>query len=258
MMKAKYFVLLVGAVLIVGTASAATMSPNGLDSTPFTSGATAVLYDQLDNASGNGAPDQAFEVSYEAYSAEGADDFEVTDTEGWDVDGSAAPGTGGNSSFVNVAFYADAGGVPAAAPESGCEYLGLTTYTDTLGDLEITFPACNLGPGMYWYAQQVRQDFNPNGQHFWSNRAIISNSPAVWRNPGDGFATGCVAWEEMQICRVGGGFPDFLFQILGEVRTGGTSTTGGGVPAVGPFGMLMMVLALGGGSGYVLARRRRS
>lgn len=256
MMKAKYFVLLVGAVLLVGTASAATMSPIGSDPTPAAFTATAVLYDQTSDPSGNGAPDQAFEVTYAAYDAEGADDFEVTDAEGWDVDGANTPGSGGGSAFVNVAFYADAGGVPAATAETGCDYDGLTSYTDTVGDLEITFDVCNLGPGLYWYNQMVRQDFNPNGQHFWSNRSVASNNPAVWRNPGDGFASGCVDWEQMQICGVGGGEPDFLFQILGEVRDPGT--TSGGVPAVGPFGMLMMVLALGGGSGYVLARRRRS
>jgi subtilisin-like proprotein convertase family protein len=39
---------------------------------------------------------------------------------------------------------------------------------------------------------------------------------------------------------------------------GGDGGDGGDVPAVGPFGLLLMVVAIGGGSAYVIARRRRS
>jgi hypothetical protein len=38
----------------------------------------AVLYDQTDHASGNGAPAQEFEGAKDAYDCEGADDFVVT------------------------------------------------------------------------------------------------------------------------------------------------------------------------------------
>ena len=55
----------------------------------------------------------------------------------------------------------------------------------------------------------------------------------------------------MPTCGVGGGHPDFLFQILG------VDASGQPVPAVSPSGLLLIVLALGGGSGWVLARRRR-
>ena len=55
-----------------------------------------------------------------------------------------------------------------------------------------------------------------------------SNSPAAWRNPGDGFASGCTDWGTIVTCGVGGGVdPDVLFQILG-------TTGGGGEPAAPP------------------------
>jgi hypothetical protein len=50
----------------------------------------------------------------------------------------------------------------------------------------------------------------------------------VWRNPNDGFESGCTTFTAMTTCGVGGGVsPDFLFQIVGTVG-------GGGVPYVPP------------------------
>ncbi len=232
---------------------------------PFNFPNAATLFDQTDNASGNGAPDQAFEAAYQAYDCEAADDFDVTDATGWDITavnslGSNLPAGSGPAAFINLWFYADNGGAPADTPE--CEYLLQSNFTDAAGDLSITLDStCNLSPGTYWVAQQARQDFNPSGQHFYSNRAVQSGNTGLWRNPGDGFGTGCVSWSPSAVCiggsgnPIGGGWPDYLFQIIGDVRP--DAATAGGAPAIGPLGMLLTVLALGGGSGYVIARRRR-
>ena len=221
----------------------------GIPSDPLPIG-IEVLYDQTDFASGNGAPDQ--DLEYDVADSEAADDFEVTDLGGWAILGVNTVGSnqGIPSMHVNITFYADEGGLPAETPK--CEFLEITTYTDNGGSLEIDLPtACNLLPGVYWLAQEVRQDFNPSGQHFWSNRTVQTLSEGVWRNPGNKFGTGCVDWTPQTDCGVGGGTnPDFLFQIIG------VGDPGDPTPAVGPFGMLLTVLALGGGSGYILARRR--
>jgi hypothetical protein len=259
MMKVRNVSLMVGAAVLLfagsvvpaavmqGSAGSNTQTPH------FVSGGT-VLYSQLDFPA-NGAPDQLFEALYAAYSAEGADDFVVTGGP-WAVGGLNTPGsTGGTSISVNVTFYADAGGAPAGSPVAGCEYLGVTDYTDAGGDLSVNLsPTCSLSNGTYWVAQETRQDFATNGQHFWSNRSVQSNGESNWRNPGNGFGTGCTDWTPQTTCGVGGGTnPDFLFELTTEDVVVTTVT-----PAVGPFGMLMTVLALGGGSAYVLARRRRA
>jgi hypothetical protein len=225
----------------------------------FNQPGAAILYDQTDAATGNGAPDQAFEASYAAYSCEAADDFVVTDALGWDITGVNSLGSlngPGAAAFVNITFFADNAGLPADTAVSGCEFLGTTDFTNSAGDLAITLEGCNLAPGTYWVAQSVRMDFNPNGQHFFSDRSTTSNTAAVWRNPGDGFGAGCIDWTNKVACGVGAANgTDFLFQIAGEIRT---PNGPGGVPALGPLGVLLTVLALGGGSGYVLARRRQS
>jgi hypothetical protein len=261
MMKVRNVSLLVVAAAVVLFAGslvpAAVMQkqkPGGVNAPHFISGG-AVLYSQLDASSGNGAPDQLFEAVYAAYNTEGADDFVVSGGP-WAVGGLNTPGIGGNSIHVNVTFYADAGGSPDAAAIAGCEYLGVTDYTDAAGDLSINLsPSCSLANGTYWVAQEVRQDFLTSGQHFWGNRNVQTGNQSVWRNPGNGFGTGCTDWTPQTVCGVGGGAsPDFLFELTEGAGPGPTTVT----PAVGPFGMLMTVLALGGGSAYVLARRRRA
>jgi hypothetical protein len=263
MMKVRNVSLLVGAavllfsVSIVPAVQMQSQKAGGNNNVPhFPSGGT-VLYSQLDAASGNGAPDQEFEAVYAAYSSEGADDFQVSGGP-WNVGGLNTPGIGGGSIHVNVVFYADAGGTPAAAPVAGCDYQGVTDYTDAAGDLSINLnPPCVLNNGTFWVAQEVRQDFTTAGQHFWGDRNVQSGSEGVWRNPGNGFGLGCTDWTPKTVCGVGSATaPDFLFELTGPDGQDTTTTTTG-TPAVGPFGMLMTVLALGGGSAYVMARRRR-
>ncbi len=175
-----------------------------------------VLYDQTDNASGNGAPDQDFEAAYDAYDSEGADDFVVTSPTGWEIEEVNTVGTsGGGSDSVAVNFYPDNAGFPDAA--ATCSYTGIVA-NDAGGSLNIVLPtSCILPMGTHWVAIQVSQNFGTDGQHFWSNRTTASNSGAVWRNPGGGFGTTCTDWDRMTTCGVGGGTnPDFLFQLIGQ------------------------------------------
>ena len=87
-----------------------------------------------------------------------------------------------------------------------------------------------LGAGTYWVSVQSRQDFTPNGQWFWDNRAVTSNSGAAWRNPGGGFAVGCTDWGNKVTC-LGGtqNGPDQLFRLSG---TSGGSDCGGAITIV--------------------------
>lgn len=223
---------------------------------PTVQGPGVILFDQTDNASGNGAPDQDFEAAYDAYDAEGADDFMVDAAAGWSIMQVATVGTqsaGGTPNSVSITFFNDNAGAPGAAiPE--CTYTGLTpTGTDSF---VIDLPApCNLQQGTYWVSQITDQTFGGgNGQHFFSNRTVQSGNPAHWRNPGDGFGTGCVDFTPMTVCGVGGGTnPDFLFQIIGEI---GILPPPPAVPTFNRWGLgaLAAVLLAGG----LFMRRRRT
>jgi hypothetical protein len=185
------------------------------------------LYDQADNASGNGAPVQNFEAGYETYDNEAADDF-VVPAGGWTVSTlnmvtTQSTGFTGTET-ADVTFYTDAGGLPSTT--AVCSFAGATaTVAAASTTIDLT-GGCSLGAGSYWVAVMVNQDFATNGQIFWSNRTVQSNNTGVWRNPGDGFGTGCTNWATTASCDsgggpVGGGFPDFQFQLIGAVGGGG-------------------------------------
>lgn len=219
----------------------------------FPAALVGVLYSQLDNASGNGAPAQDFEAAFDTYDNEAADDFVVPTGQTWSISGVNVVGTIGNRAalqFVRVWFYSDNAGFPAAA--ATCTYTNLTPTGGTGGNLELTLPTpCVLPAGNHWVALQVRGDFSTMGQFFWSNRSTQTNNESVWRNPGNGFATDCVNWGRQRACGVGGGeSPDFLFEIIGEqVRTRP-------VPALGPWAAAGLSSALGA-LGFAAQRRRR-
>lgn len=219
---------LVGSLVIAAPASAATLLRSAPESTqsisiPAPSGAAVILYDQTTNPSANGAPDQDFEAGFEIYDSEAADDFEVLETEGWTITQINTVGTTGTAggSTVDLTIHADSTIVTEGFNLPGapvCSYTAIVP-SDSAGSFQISLPtSCVVGPGRYWVAIQTNQAFGTNGQHFWSNRTTQSNSPAVWRNPGDGFASGCTDWSPMTSCGVGGGTnPDFLFQVVGTV-----------------------------------------
>ncbi|HEX9638909.1 MAG TPA: hypothetical protein VGB99_15365 [Acidobacteriota bacterium] len=187
------------------------------------SGPGVILYDQFNSASGNGAPDQDFEAALDSYDSEGADDFVVTDT-AWSVVGVNTIGiqsSGGTATSVDVTFYDNAagGGNPDLPGTVECSYAGVIPL-EAAGSFTIILPApCLLPMGTHWVAIQTNQPFGGgNGQHFWGNRTVQSGSESVWRNPGDGFASGCTSFAPQTSCGVGGGTsPDFLFQIVGDV-----------------------------------------
>jgi hypothetical protein len=220
-------------------------------------GGDPVLYSQIDNPAGNGVPDQDFEAVYDIYDTDAADDFVVpAGPDNWSVtqvftpgaytSGGVPGGPAGPAASVDITFYADNAGLPGAAV---CSYPGLVP-ADTAGAFFTTLPTpCVLPPGTYWLGQQTNQDVLTAGQHFWSNRSVQSNAGALWRNPGDGFGTGCTTFTAPGTCGaapgVGGGFPDQLFQIDGFLVPA-QSIPAVTIPTLGTLGLLGLVLSLGG------------
>ena len=199
---------------------------------PAPNAGAAILYDQTNNASGDGAPDQNFEPAFDAYDSEGADDFVVPAGRIWTVESLVQTSTTGLPATLTstVTFYADNAGFPGAAV---CTRTGQTAAI-TAGSTTTTLSGggCVLTAGTYWVGVQVNQNFGTNGQHFWSNRTTQTGNGGVWRNPGDGFATGCTNFNRQTICGVGGGqAPDYLFRLDGQDNPAITdSPVGPGTP----------------------------
>ncbi len=251
------------ALMAGGSVAAATLQPSHpADGTAdFPSGVPLdVLYGQLDDPSGSVFTDQAFEVSYAAYDSAGADDFVVpADVFGWDIvvvntPGQFSPPAGQVPLAVNVAFHYDAGGLPGGVARE-CDFPANTDFTtDGTGDLSIQV-TCMLFPGTYWYSQQVRVDFDPSGQHAWSTRNAAEGNAAAWKNPGDGFLTGCSDWSPAAGCGQVG--EDMLFELLGqESPSCQLDCFPPAVPAYGFKGTLLLIVSLGSSAAYVLFRRR--
>ena len=246
-------IVVLGLLLLASTAVSAAM----VESRAYTNNSSFVatgdvLWSQLDDPSGSAFTDQGFEAAYAAYDATGADDF-VVDAASWDLTELFIPGSvtvpGANPFFINNAFYADAGGVPGAVL---CDFTANTSFSSAGdGDITIDVSGCNIPSQTAWVSNQVRQDFNPFGQHYWATRNASNSQEGVWTNPGNGFGNGCLDWQPMNtVCGTTGA--DWMFELAGSVGGGG----GEGVPAIGPFGAVLLIVSLGAGSAYVIRRRR--
>jgi hypothetical protein len=180
-----------------------------------TGGGGGILWDQYDNAATEppiNIGSQDFEPAFDALDDQAADDFVLPNPPpqwtinltGVRVMGEYSDGGGPASSF-NVYFYSDGGNQPGPLLAA---FQNLA-YTGTPPDFTITLPSLFLiGPGTFWVSVQARQDFNPNGQWFWHNRSVQSNAGAVWQNPGDGYGTGCITWNQKDACMPDQVWPD--------------------------------------------------
>jgi len=154
------------------------------------------LWGQMDNVSAEGGVTaQDFETANDGYDAEGADDFSVTDAEGWTIDQVMVLGSfsaAGPCPLANVRFYADDGGMPG---ELAGECLDATVVDPLDPNLDIIVdPPIYLAQGDYWVSVQGRMDYGEGGQWYWSKQVADDTSEFYWRNPGDGFGSGNIDW----------------------------------------------------------------
>ena len=179
--------------------------------------ASPVLYDQTANDSGNGIVSQNFESTFDAYDAQGADDFVVPAGKTWkvtevDVAGAYFNGAGPSVS-ENVTFYTDKKGKPGKVVATFSNVAGADNGT---GSFSIKLPkSVKLKSGTYWVSVQSNMDFSSGGEWAWENQTTNENSPGVWVNPGDGFGTGCTKYTNENTC-IQAGLGDKLFKVLGK------------------------------------------
>jgi len=200
---------------------------------------TTVLYDQSTPNFDSGVPTQDFQSSNDGFDSTAADDFTVTDVNGWTVSGfnfEVAFTTDGEvvdapaDATYNVVVYSDDArqiGAPV------CTYNNLPgVYDLSSSGLSIALPsACVLPAGVYWLSMQVVADTPP--QAFWLDAFFFDGvlesfgNIAKWKNPGEGFGSGCTDWMPVSECGdsggnlIGGGIPNYLFQVVGFVNGNG-------------------------------------
>jgi len=210
-----------------------------------------VLYDQTADFSGFGLRVGEFSSSYSSYDSYGADDFVVSDSTGWTIQGfnfTAFPTQNApmpTTAIINV--YRSNVNLPGDT--ALCSASGIpTTYDPTSMTLGVSLPeACALPAGHYWVGFAFGEDENSSATGNWGQVTSLHNSPAVWRAPHES-DTDCHNWGTFSACGFDEhGEQDYAFQVLGVV--GGASGGGGdGTCADGQPTCLTLTLALDDGN----------
>ncbi len=177
-----------------------------------------ILYSQYDFPSAEAYTSQNFETSNDAYDSWIADDFAVPSGQTWNVDQVDIAGnydgfTGTADSF-NVFIYTNAITTPGELVASRTGMF----YTNVITDFSITVtPTITLTPGKYWVSVQANENYELDGQWYWTARTVTNSNPAAWQNPGDGFGTGCTTWGRRLTCIPGMNNPDQVFRLVGTI-----------------------------------------
>jgi hypothetical protein len=194
-------------------------------------GSGSILFDQLTGFTVGHVPSQRF-VPPGAFDAESAEDFEVFDAQGWTIgEFKFEIGLAGSEpTMVDIRVYPDNNGHPGEP--ALCSYDGLagTLHGFEQPVLRVPLPtSCALGQGRYWVSV-VRSDGSGmswgDGPPTPFPPPFILGAHGHWRNPGDGFGTGCTDWSDITTCLVdgkpiGGSGEQFKFQICGIVGLDG-------------------------------------
>jgi len=165
----------------------------------------------------NGGPSQDFEAANDFYDSQLADDFVMPLGNNTickiDITGSG-PGLPTNpANNVILRIYDDAAGLPGSLVFTEV-FLGSDVDGDGDGSFSLSptgLPSLT-GGATYWVSVQAQMEFANGGQWFWTTATDGHGNPFVFRNPGDGFGTGCTGWATG--CNVAGGSgPDLLMNI---------------------------------------------
>jgi hypothetical protein len=173
------------------------------------------IYGQRDNDNGIGIVSQNFEATFDAYDAQGADNFKIKTKailKQVQVDGVYFNGPGPADS-VHVTIYKNASGHPGAVVKD----VPSATYVDTTGTgtFNVKVPRTTLRKGAYWVSVYVNMAFSAGGEWGWNTNNTQRGAASQWQNPGNGFSTGCTTYTTTTVCIPSGEGPDFSFALVG-------------------------------------------
>jgi hypothetical protein len=178
-----------------------------------------LLYDQSEADNPQAIRAENFETELDSYDSEAADDFRVPAGQTWKVTevyvaGIYFEGSRSNDSF-NVTFYTSKkgkiGAVVKACPNASYRY-------DTQFDLGSEYIQCRveLKKGAYFVAVQANTIYFEGGEWGWITNNTVHRTASLWRNPGDGFATGCTDFTTTTTCIPVDEGGDFAFALYGK------------------------------------------
>ncbi len=189
----------------------------------------AVLYSQYDNASSGDVSSQDFDSAFQQYEDQAADDFPITSSQNWSITEVDAAGqnTGNAPTAFNIYFYTSV--VSGAVTIPGSPVYSATNQAatqPTTGNyvIPLTVPAVLSGNSSYFLSVQARLNYSGGGQWYWQNRSVQASSPASWRNPGNGFGSGCTVWSEKLVCVPTEAGTDQIFTLQGMIIGSATNT----------------------------------
>jgi hypothetical protein len=180
----------------------------------------AVLYDQFDSPSTFWISSQ--DSTDNLYDTRAADDFFVaTGSNSWEITtievaGFYSNGSGQKTvSSVNIKFYIDSAGRPGDELPSLTRNSAPFGGTDATGNFILPLsPAVGLASNAnYWVSVQAIQ--STSWFWYWSQRTPQFQAPAVWQNPSNVSATGCIGWTAIINCIPDTG-NDLLFRLSGN------------------------------------------
>jgi hypothetical protein len=178
-------------------------------------GSPDACYAQLDNDNGIGIVSQKFEGEYKEYRSQGADDFTLKTrctVQSVDAVGVYFSGSGPLDN-AHVVFYHEEGGTPGLVIARRIVPASKIT-DDGFGSFHVPFRTpVALDAGVYWVGFRVRMDFSAGGEWGWNTNNTVRGNPSVWKNRGDGFATGCKTYTETTVCIPSGEGGDFTFAL---------------------------------------------
>ncbi len=206
--------------------------PLALTVTPATG--VHVLFNQLTGNTSGSVPAHRF-VPPGPSDAEAADDFMVFDPEGWTISQFNFEAGAASEPMVDIRVYPDDKGQPGEPALCSYNGIGTTLHGVIGGRLRVPLPTpCVLGQGRYWVSL-VRSDGPGMGWNAGTPNPFpppfILGAHGHWRNPGNGYETGCTDWSDITTCLVkgekepvpigGSGGTDLKFQICGAIGAGG-------------------------------------
>ena len=188
---------------MLGAAAAPRSNPTGPQATysqPAPPSAGRTCYTQRDADAFSGIISQNFDPAFDAYDAQAADDFVLTKPcrrPILNIDGSYGEGAGVADSF-NVTIYRATKHGPGKVER---HLVGLS-YSDPCGTgcAQIVLHR-KLAAGHWWLSVQANLSFSQTGTQWqWWTNLTVRHTAARWKNPGDGFGTGCTTYTDLITC----------------------------------------------------------
>lgn len=156
-----------------------------------------------------GYSSQIFEDENSAYNSELADDFKTPaqasvlcniSVEGATLNGVGFAGNAQNTIRVNI--YNDNAGKPGDVIFSR-DFPASTLDPENTGSFNLSnfddSPVLTANT-TYWISVRAAMGFADSGQWYWKYAPISHGNTWKWRNPGDGFETGCTNWQDAKDC----------------------------------------------------------